>query len=142
MHRALIDTGALYAFVALTDRHHQEARSFVREWLALHGTFVLADQIFAETMLLLKARLGAKVAVRVGQELRQNPAFLWMALGPDGERDTWATFQQHHDKEWSYADCALLVLARHLKIAEVFAFDEHFAQMPGLIRLPALRASL
>lgn len=138
MRRVLIDTGAIYAFVTHTDSHHQEARSFVREWLSHHGTFVLADLVFAETMTLLKARLGAKVAGRVGQELRQNPAYLWIALGPDGERDTWATFQQYHDKEWSYADCALLVLARHLKIAEVFAFDEHFTQMPGLIRVPAL----
>jgi predicted nucleic acid-binding protein len=138
MRRVLIGTGAIYAFVTRTDRHHQEARSFVREWLSQGGTFVLPDLIFAETMALLKARLGAKVAVRVGQELRQNPACLWVALGPDGERDTWATFQQHHDEGWSYADCALLVLARQLKIVEVFAFDEHFAQMPGLIRVPAL----
>jgi len=136
MRCALIDTGAIYAFVTRTDKHHSEAVAFVKEWLSHKGVFVLADLVFIEAMTLLKARLGAPVALRVGRELRQNPVYVWTALGADGERDTWAVFQQYDDKEWSYTDCALLVLSRRLKNAEVFAFDEHIEQMPGVIRLP------
>ncbi len=136
MRRTLIDTGAIYALVARTDVHHTTARNFVQEWLAHRGTFVLPDIVFAEAMTLLKARLGTAIALRVGRELRQNQAYVWIALGVDGERETWAAFEQFNDKEWSYTDCALLVLTRRLKCPEVFSFDGHFDQMPGVVRLP------
>ena len=34
----------------------------------------LVDAVFAETMTLLKVRLGVETAIRVGRELRGNPA--------------------------------------------------------------------
>lgn len=136
MQRALVDTGAIYAFVVRTDAHHQEARAFTRELLAANGVLVLADVVFAETMTLLKARVGADVALRVGLELRRNPLYLWTALGVEGERATWEVFQRYADKGWSYTDCALFVLARRREIAHVFAFDDHFEQMPGVVRVP------
>ncbi|HVT19407.1 MAG TPA: PIN domain-containing protein [Thermoanaerobaculia bacterium] len=134
--RVLIDTGAIYAFVTRTDIHHESAKRFVREWFEVPGIFALADVVFAETMTLLKARLGPGVALRVGRELRRNPAYSWLNLGEEGERETWAAFQRYADKEWSYTDCALLALARRERIALVFAFDRHFSQMPGIERVP------
>jgi len=134
--RVLIDTGAIYAFVTRTDSHHERAKRFVREWLDGQGAFVLSDVVFAETMTLLKARLGPEIAIRVGRELRQNPAYVWLGLGEDGERETWAAFQRYADKDWSYTDCATLVLARREGIPLVFGFDHHFTQMPGIERVP------
>jgi predicted nucleic acid-binding protein len=134
--RVLIDTGAIYAFVTRTDAHHRAAREFMETMVPLGGVFVLPDLVFAETMTLFKARLGSTITLRVGQELRRNPVYAWTALGPDGERETWATFQRYHDKEWSYTDCALLVISRRLGIPEIFGFDRHLAQMPGITRVP------
>ncbi len=136
--RLLIDTGAIYAFVTRNDPHHESAKSFMASWLDRGGSFVLTDVVFAETMTLLKVRLGSDVAIRVGLELRRNPAYPWLSLGPEGERDTWALFQRYHDKEWSFTDCALLATSRRAAIPQVFAFDRHFSQMPDLERLPAL----
>lgn len=136
MRRTLIDTGAIYAFVTRTDEHHETAKQFVREWLDQDGVFILLDVVFAETMTLIKARLGAELAVRVGRELRQNRAYAWLPVGDEGERETWAVFQRFQNKDWSYTDCALLASARREKVATIFAFDRHFLQMPELKRLP------
>ncbi len=136
--RILVDTGAIYAFATRNDRHHEAAKSFVRTWLDQDGLFVLPDVVFAETMTLFKARLGAGVALRFGRELRRNPAYLWDPLREEGERDTWALFQRYADKQWSYTDCAILALSRRVKVGCVFAFDHHFDQMPGIERLPGL----
>jgi predicted nucleic acid-binding protein len=87
-------------------------------------------------MTLLKARVGGPVAVRVGRELRRNPAYSWVAHGAEGEVEAWTVFQRYEDKEWSYTDCALLVLARRLGINAVFSFDHRVAQMPELVRHP------
>jgi len=134
--RILIDTGAIYAFVTRTDKHHRDALAFTKTCLKGGGAFVLADIVFAETMTLLKVRLGAATTVKVGRELRQNPAYLWIPLGAEGERNTWAVFQQYEDKDWSYTDCAILALARRLNISKVFSFDQHFHQMSAVVRVP------
>lgn len=132
----LIDTGAIYAFVTRTDRNHAAARSFVERWLDRRGTFVLVDSVFSETVTLLKVRLGADTSIRVGRELRDNPAYTWTALGPDGERETWEIFRKHPEKDWSYTDCSLLAVARRAGIRAIFAFDRHFSQMSGIDRQP------
>ena len=134
--RILVDTGAIYAFVTRTDPHHEAAKSFVKSWLEGRRTFVLADVVFAETMTLFKARLGVRIALQVGRELRRNPAYSWAPLGKEGERDTWALFQRYDDKQWSYTDCAILALSQREKVPRVFAFDRHFDQMPGIQRFP------
>jgi len=136
MVRIMIDTGAIYAFVVRSDVHYKAACSFLREVLKGKNVLVLADVVFFETMTLLKARLGVQLALRVGQELRRNPLYVWTPLGVDRERETWSLFQQYKDKGWSYTDTALLALSQKLGISKVFAFDDHFEQMPGVTRVP------
>lgn len=134
--RILIDTGAIYAFVTRSDKNHPAARAFVKRWLERRGLFVLVDTVFAETMTLLKVRLGAEIALRVGRELRDSPAYAWTALGPDGERDAWEIFRKYHDKDWSYTDCSMLAVSRRSGVRGVFAFDRYFSQMSGVERHP------
>ncbi len=138
MRRALIDTGAIYALVTAADLHHSAAIAFTKKWVEHKSFFVLPDLVFVETMTLTKRRLGPVVAIRVGRELRENPLFIWTALTPALEQETWSLFQSYDDKEWSYTDCELLALSRQLRIAEVFSFDEHFRQMPGIKCLPVI----
>jgi predicted nucleic acid-binding protein len=136
MIRALIDTGAIYALVTTTDRHHSEARDFLRRWMQRKGVFCLSDLFFVETMTLIKRRMGSAMAIQVGRELRENPLFVWISLTPDLEKETWSVFQSYEDKEWSYTDCELLVLSNRLNVFNIFAFDAHFRQMPGIRCLP------
>jgi uncharacterized protein len=136
MMRALIDTGAIYAIAAAGDKHHQEAAQFMKNWVKKDGIFFLSDLVFIETMTLVKRRLGTDVAIRLGWELRENPVFSWISLSPALEQETWAVFRNYDDKEWSYTDCELLVLVKKMKIADVFSFDNHFRQMPGVCCLP------
>ena len=88
-------------------------------------------------MTLLKSRLGSAIAIQVGKRLRNNPAYAWLRMGPESERQAWAIFQRYSDKEWSYTDCAILALSLQERIGGVFAFDHHFRQMPQIEVLPA-----
>lgn len=136
MQRVLIDTGAIYALTVQADSHHFEAQTFADQWLSAGNVFVLIDWIFIETMILLKSHHGLGPAVRVGRDVRQSRVYEWVALNPDDEHEVWTVFQKYNDKGWSYIDCGLFVMAQRLRITQVFSFDDHFKQMPGLKRLP------
>lgn len=135
MKTTLIDTSAICGMIDRTDKYHVAAQVFGTRWLKDMNQFVLLDWVFIESMALLKRHLDAAVAVQTGQMLRKNPLYRWVAVTPDDEREVWAVFQRYADKQWSYTDCALLVLSRRLKIPQVFTYDAHFAQMPGIKRV-------
>lgn len=132
----LIDTGAIYAFVVRNDIHHNEAVEYMRFRLAQRGDFYLLDIVFAECMTLFKIRLGAAIAIQAGIELRRNPMYAWLISGAGEQDRIWRIFEKYKDKTWSYTDCALFAAAQQNQVREIFAFDRHFDQMPGLKRVP------
>jgi uncharacterized protein len=135
MQLALIDTGPLFAIANRAEVRHASALATASAWLAARNEFVVIDWIFDEAMTLIKMRLGSAVAIQTGRSLRHNPVYRWAAVTPDDEREIWAVFQQFADKHWSYTDCALLVVSRRLKVKQVFSYDAHVAQMPGVRRV-------
>jgi predicted nucleic acid-binding protein len=135
MKTALVDTSAICGMIDRTDKYHPAAQAFGTHWLLEANQFVLLDWVFVETMTLLKRHLDATVAIQTGRMLRKNPLYRWVTVTPDDEREVWAVFQQYADKDWSYTDCALLVLSRRLRVKQVFSYDAHIAQMPGLKRV-------
>ena len=135
MKTALIDTSAICGMAERTDKYHTAAQVFGVRWLTEANQFVLLDWVFNESMTLLKRHLGAVLAVQAGQLLRKSPLYRWLVVTPVDEHEIWTVFQQYADKDWSYTDCALLVLSRRLKIPQVFTYDAHFLQMPGIKRI-------
>ncbi len=135
MQLALIDTSAIFAIANRHEPRHAMALEVASRWLTARNEFVVLDWIFDEAMTLLKSRLGSFAALHTGRELRHNPVYRWAAVTSDDEREVWAVFQQYADKRWSYTDCALLVMSRRMKVKQIFSYDAHVAQMPGVKRV-------
>ena len=49
-------------------------------------------------------------------------------LTEEDVREAWTTFAQYEDKSWSFTDCSSKVVMDQMKIAQAFAFDQHFRQ--------------
>lgn len=116
------------------DQHHVAAARFVHA--NRHALFWLPEAVFVETMVLMKARLGAAAAVALGERIRSSTHFLVVEPTAEDRQAAWAIFSRYIDKDWSYVDCSILALARRLEVNVVFAFDRHFDQMPAMTRLP------
>lgn len=110
MKQFLVDSGALLAMIDAGDENYAAAAAFA------HGNtnaiFYLPDTVFVETMVLTKARLGAKPAVELGNQIMESSQFLVVYLDTEGRRVTWDIFSRYTDKDWSYVDCSILALAR------------------------------
>lgn len=136
MSPVLLDTSAIYALMVDRDRLHARARTYLARAIERGVPFVLPDIVFAETMTLIRGRWGSQVSIQVGRSLRGSSGHTWERLTVADERAAWDVFQRFHDKTWSFTDCCILSMARRLRITEVFSFDSHFDQMPGLARVP------
>jgi predicted nucleic acid-binding protein len=134
MTRVIADTSALYALVDRTDPHHIQAANFLKSQ-ASNRSLLVSNHVFDETMTVVKARLGMRVALQLGLRLRNSRFVEMVILSSAQEQETWHIFSQYTDKDWSYTDCACLVLAREHELHQAFTFDHHFAQM-GLVMVP------
>ncbi|NJN95538.1 MAG: type II toxin-antitoxin system VapC family toxin [Anaerolineales bacterium] len=99
------------------------------------GSLLVSNHVFDETMTLVKKRLGMQVALQLGIRLRNSRFVEMVIFSAAEEQEVWRVFSHYTDKEWSYTDCACLVLARQRDIQQAFSFDHHFTQM-GLVKVP------
>lgn len=118
-----------------SDQYHPAAAAFARAHAT--ATFYVPDTVSTETMVLVKARLGARPAVELGTRIMHSDHFPIISLSAEDRRNTWDIFSHYTDKDWSYVDCSILAVARRLRVFEVFAFDRHFDQMVELTRMPS-----
>lgn len=132
--KVIADTSGLYALVNRKDPHYQHAANFLKAHAAV-GSLLVSNHVFDETMTLVKKRLGMQVALQLGIRLRNSRFVEMVIFSAAEEQEVWRIFSHYTDKEWSYTDCACMVLARQRDIQQAFSFDHHFTQM-GLVKVP------
>jgi predicted nucleic acid-binding protein len=128
VQKVIVDTSGLYAMVDRADPHHVRASAFLRSRSAPRELLV-SNHVFDETMTLVKLRLGVHVAMQLGVRLRNSRLIKMVVFSQAQEQETWRIFSRYLDKEWSYTDCACLVLAQEHETTLAFSFDHHFDQM-------------
>jgi predicted nucleic acid-binding protein len=131
MATVIADTSGLYALVDRRDPHHQRAADYLKTQAAA-GSLLISNHVFDETMTLVKKRLGIQVALQLGIRLRNSRFVDMVIFSAAEEQETWRVFSRYSDKDWSYTDCACLVLAQQRNLQYAFAVDHHFRQM-GLV---------
>jgi uncharacterized protein len=120
-----IDTGAFYALADRKDPAHKRARAFFE---GCDSTLIATDFIFAETMSLLTKRLSKKIAIAVGEGIRQSLKFRFEETTPEIREKAWMLFSGHRDKDYDLVDCISVLTMESLGIRDVFGFDRHYAQ--------------
>jgi predicted nucleic acid-binding protein len=132
-----VDTGAWFAMAVRNDPDHAAAM----RWLQQNREPLLTtDYVLAETATLIRMRdkttRGHRLAVRVVSSiLREEAAVLRNVTGAD-IRNAFQVFRHYSDHLFSFVDCTSFVLMERLRVTQAFAFDSHFDEYPGLIRVP------
>jgi predicted nucleic acid-binding protein len=132
----LADTSGLYSLLNRSDAHHAEAVAFYNT-LPRQSEVIVIEYILLETMTLLRARGFSTLAIQFREGLSTSQIFVLRYSTPQLEQATFDVFRRYADKEWSYADCALLATADVLNTPLIFSFDHHIDQM-ALHRVPEL----
>ena len=128
-----VDTSAWFASVVPSDSDHRAASM----WLAQNTQPLLTtDYVIDETLTLLRTRREAQRAISLGEAFFSNGLATVYYLTEADVYQTWQTFKQFVDKNWSFTDCASKVVIEKLNLSQAFSFDRHFRQFGSINVVP------
>jgi hypothetical protein len=120
-----VDTSAWFASVVPSDTDHKAAS----RWVAQNTQLLLTtDYVVDETLTLLRSRGEASRANSLGEAFFSSTLADLYFLTEEDIRQTWETFRQFSDKDWSFTDCSSRVVMAKLGMTSAFTFDHHFRQ--------------
>jgi hypothetical protein len=133
----VLDSSFLIAFHNSRDVHHAQAalamdRLLDGEW----GRGLLPEYVFLEVVTVLAARVGLRVAVEVGDAMLQAPELEFIPCS-DVFLDAFSIFRRHTDRTLSFADAAVVAVARRGGAHHVATFDSDFQGLEDLTVVPS-----
>lgn len=124
-----MDTSAWYALEVEDDKHHAEAKRFLRRLASNeYGVSITTDYVLDETLTLLRIRTGLDVASAFVDKLKRSRSVKIFWVGEEMFESAVRTFRDSHGKSWSFTDCTSFALMKELSIPAAYAFDEHFRE--------------
>jgi uncharacterized protein len=130
-----VDTGAWFAVAVRNDPDHAAAM----RWLGQnHEPLITTDHVLAETATLIRMRdktaRGHRLAVRIASSILRQQAYKNVTSAD--LQQALRLFRNYSDHLFSFVDCTSFAVMERLGIAYAFAFDRHFDEYPGIIKLP------
>jgi predicted nucleic acid-binding protein len=128
----VLDSSFLIGFHNERDAHHQAAITLMDRFLAGEwGKGLLLEYIFLEIVTVLLVRRNHAVATRVGRILL-DAAELEFVPCSDVFLETFQNFSSQAGTTLSFADAAILGVARSRADGLILSFDEEFRKISGL----------
>jgi predicted nucleic acid-binding protein len=132
-----VDTGAWFAAAVRNDPDHSAAM----KWLAQNREpLITTDYVLAETATLIRMRdktpRGHRLAVRCASSILKQEASALYHVTEHHLQRALEIFRIYRDHLFSFVDCTSFVVMEELHLTRAFAFDRHFDEYPGLLRVP------
>lgn len=120
-----------------SDVHHKKAYAVMeRIWDGEWGTALLPEYIFAEVVTTLRARRGLEAAVAMGQALLRSREVEFVPCVTFFQ-DAFELFQSNPRGKLSFADAAIVAIARGRGTRHVATFDTDFRGIEGIEPIPS-----
>jgi uncharacterized protein len=110
------------------DRYHERAVQAQERWLQDEGLLVTTDYVIAETLTLLRFRLGLDVAQQWWQNLASSRRTQRELIDDQRAERAREIFFRYRDKDFSFTDCTSFALMRELRVRVALTTDRHFRQ--------------
>jgi predicted nucleic acid-binding protein len=133
----VLDSSFLIAFHNARDVHHAAASSAMERLLdGGWGEALLPEYVFLEVTTVLAARRNLETAVAVGEALLSAPE-LELVPCADTFLEAFSVFRGQGRRGLSFADAAIVAIARQRGASFVATFDSGFRGLRGLRMVPA-----
>jgi uncharacterized protein len=135
--RVFVDTGAWIGIAVARDEMHEAAAAYARHLAASKASLFTTNYILAEAYTRIRYDDGHAKAIVFDTLIREmirrrHLTVRWMT--PALHDEALEIFRRYDDHMFSIVDCASFVVARRLRVREVFGFDHDFATMSFVLR--------
>lgn len=132
----VLDSSFLIAYHNTRDVHHAAAARAMAPLVAGRwGEALLLEYVFLEVTTVLHARRGLELATTVATTLLDAREVEFVPCS-DFFAETWGTFQAQRDAGLSFADAAIVTVARRESPGYVASFDEGLRSVEGVTVVP------
>ena len=138
MNAVFVDTGGWMACADRADPAHAACAAARDATLEAGRTLITTDFVIAETLTLIRFRLGLSAANAWWQQIDRSARLRWERVEHDRFERARHLFFEYRDKDLSFTDCTSVAVMRELKVTTVITTDRHFRQV-GFEVLPAAR---
>jgi predicted nucleic acid-binding protein len=129
----VLDSSALVSAFHTGDAHHAKARAIVDD--IARGAWeqvLLHEYVFLETVTVLAVRQSFQLAVGVGESLLASREVEFVASSEAFDA-VWQTFRGQRRGKLSFADSALIALAKTRGATHIATFDKDLLKASGLV---------
>jgi predicted nucleic acid-binding protein len=131
-----VDTSGWVALADSADPDHRRVLAeYVRIRKGRYGVQVTSNYILAETLTMLKPRIGVDRTSEFVDLLGKSRDVQTVWIEPVHHRAAVELMLTHADKKWSLVDCSSFVVMRGLQIAPSLTLDRNYVEA-GFARLP------
>jgi uncharacterized protein len=124
-----VDTSAWLALADLHDRDHVRTLDVGRRIArGQYGKQVTTNYVTAETLTLVRRRLGLTAAVSLAKTFAESDEIRVFWIEPVHHEEGVQLMAAHADKVWSLTDCTSFVVMHALQIRQALALDDDFTQ--------------
>ena len=125
-----LDSSVVIAYKIKSDINHAKAVEIIKKIME-HDKIIVSEYVFAEVVTVLSLKEGLKVAVDVGEGLRNAKEVEILKLGNMFEQ-AWEIFIEK-GKYLSFVDCSSIAIMRNIGIKKIVTFDKDFKDIKGIV---------
>lgn len=131
-----LDTFALLALASQSDQWHGRAKSIEAGLTKARTPLATSDWVLAEFLDSSSPVALRAPACRIVHRLQSSARTTIVEADRAAWREAFALYEQRPDKDWSFVDCASMLICQSRGISRVFTHDRHFAQAGFDLLLP------
>ena len=132
----VVDSSLLIAFHNTRDLRHGRAQDAMQRFASgTWGKGLLLENVFIETVSVLKRKLTPAAAIHAGGYLRRAHQLEFVPTS-EAFLSYWNEFQSDYLSPLSFVDHAVAVTARQRAGGKVLTFDKAFRDLSGITVLP------
>ncbi len=140
MSSVFVDTGGWIALLVSRDLYHKKAVSYYTGLSQQNVLLMTTNYVLMETYTRIRYDDGHAKALQFHDVIQKavevsRVKIEWIT--PAVHNEAWKIFRDYKDQEFSFVDCTSFVVAKKVKVNEVFGFDQGFIVM-GFILKPGL----
>lgn len=131
----LIDTSYIISLLNTRDTKHTKAQDLIPELLSYREAYI-TNYIYSEIATILAQRLGKQEALALLEKIKERTSNIHITKELD--KDVRKKFTQIKNKDVSYIDTSILVVAKKKGIKTILTFDKNLKKLTKEEKLQVL----